>query len=70
MKDALICGPHAVLAALKAHPEEVDGLWVSNERRDARLSEVLDAARDARVKIHRSPRAALDRMSLQHTENE
>jgi len=63
MKDELICGPHAVLAALKAHPEEVDGLWVSNERRDTRLSAVLAAARAARIKVHRSPRVALDRMS-------
>jgi 23S rRNA (guanosine2251-2'-O)-methyltransferase len=63
MKDELICGPHAVLAALKAHPEEVDGLWISNERRDTRLSAVLAAARAANVKVHRSPRVALDRMS-------
>jgi 23S rRNA (guanosine2251-2'-O)-methyltransferase len=63
MKDELICGPHAVLAALKAHPEEVDGLWVSNERRDTRLSAVIAAARAAHIKVHRSPRVALDRMS-------
>lgn len=63
MKDDLICGPHAVLAALQAHPDEVDGLWVSNERRDARLSAVLAAARAAQIKVHRSPRVALDRMS-------
>jgi 23S rRNA (guanosine2251-2'-O)-methyltransferase len=63
MKDELICGPHAVLAALKAHPEELDGLWVNSERRDARLSAVLAAARAARIKVHRSPRVALDRMS-------
>lgn len=63
MKDELICGLHAVLAALKAHPEEIDGLWVSNERHDARLSEVLAAAREANTKVHRSPRVALDRMS-------
>src|SRR2546430_2001281 len=63
MKDELICGPHAVLAALKAHPEELDGLWISNERRDARLAPVLAAARAARIKVRRSPRVALDRMS-------
>jgi 23S rRNA (guanosine2251-2'-O)-methyltransferase len=63
MKDELICGPHAVLAALKAHPEEIDALWVSNERRDPRVSAVMAAAHAARVKVHRSPRAALDRMS-------
>lgn len=63
MKDDLICGPHAVLAALKARPEEIDGLWVSNERRDPRVSGVLAVAHAAHIKVHRSPRAALDRMS-------
>ncbi len=63
MKEELICGPHAVLAVLKAHADEIDGIWVSNERQDQRMNAVLSAARDARVKVHRSPRAALDRMS-------
>jgi 23S rRNA (guanosine2251-2'-O)-methyltransferase len=63
MKDELICGLHAVLAALKAHPEEIDGLWVSSERQDSRMSEVLAVARAAKIKVHRSPRVALDRMS-------
>ena len=63
MKEELICGPHAVLAALKAHADEIDGIWVSNERQDQRMTAVLDAAREAQVKVHRAPRAALDRMS-------
>jgi 23S rRNA (guanosine2251-2'-O)-methyltransferase len=63
MKDELICGPHAVLAALKAHPGDIDGIWISAERRDPRMNAVLNTARDAGVKVHRSPRAALDRMS-------
>ncbi len=63
MKEELICGPHAVLAALKAHADEIDGLWVSNERQDPRVNAVLDAARETNIKIHRAPRAALDRMS-------
>ena len=63
MKDELVCGPHAVLAALKAHADEIDGVWVSSERQDPRTAAVLAAARAARIKIHRSPRVALDRMS-------
>jgi 23S rRNA (guanosine2251-2'-O)-methyltransferase len=63
MKDELVCGPHAVLAALKAHADEIDGVWVSTERQDRRVAAVLVAARTARIKVHRAPRAALDRMS-------
>lgn len=63
MTDELICGPHAVLAVLKAHADEVDGVWVSSERQDRRVAAVLVAARTARIKVHRAPRAALDRMS-------
>ena len=63
MKDELICGLHAVLAALKANASDIDGVWVSNERQDARIASVLEAAKNANVKIHRVPRAALDRMS-------
>ena len=63
MKDELICGPHAVLAAIKAHADEIDGVWVSTERQDTRMAAVLAAANEAHVKIHRVPRAALDRMS-------
>lgn len=63
MKEDLICGLHAVLAALKAHAQEIDGVWMSNERQDARMASVLAAANDAKIKVHRAPRAALDRMS-------
>jgi len=63
MDDRHVCGVHAVLAALKSAPDRVEEIWVSDTRGDRRIAAVLDAARDARVKIHKSPRAALDRMT-------
>jgi len=61
--EELISGLHAVLAALTRNPELVEGVWVSAERRDTRVEQVIEAARAARVKLHRVPRAALDRMA-------
>ncbi|MEW6331894.1 MAG: 23S rRNA (guanosine(2251)-2'-O)-methyltransferase RlmB [Pseudomonadota bacterium] len=63
MDDNHICGVHAVLAALKSHPELVEEIWVSEARGDKRMAAVLDAAHSAQIKIHKSPRAALDRLS-------
>ncbi|MDH3514157.1 MAG: 23S rRNA (guanosine(2251)-2'-O)-methyltransferase RlmB [Gammaproteobacteria bacterium] len=63
MDDQHVCGVHAVLAALKSAPDRVEEIWVSDTRGDRRVAAVLDAARAARVKIHKSPRAALDRMT-------
>ncbi len=63
MPEELTTGIHAVLAALTRHPERVQALWVSRERRDRRLGEILTAARDAGIKVHQVPRATLDRMA-------
>ncbi|TAM47932.1 MAG: 23S rRNA (guanosine(2251)-2'-O)-methyltransferase RlmB [Gammaproteobacteria bacterium] len=63
MSEELITGIHAVLAALTRSPERVQALWVSRERRDRRLGEILSAARDADIKVHQVPRATLDRMA-------
>jgi 23S rRNA (guanosine2251-2'-O)-methyltransferase len=63
MDDNHICGVHAVLAALKSRPDLVEEIWVSEARGDKRMAAVLDAAHNAQIKIHKSPRAALDRMS-------
>jgi 23S rRNA (guanosine2251-2'-O)-methyltransferase len=61
--EDLICGLHAVLTALKQHPERVAAIWVNAERADKRMNEVIDAARDARVKFHPVPRAKLDKLA-------
>ncbi len=63
MNDDFICGLHAVAAALEKHPERVEEVWISNERDDARLRGVMEAAQAARIKLHKSPRAALDRLA-------
>ncbi len=63
MYDNHICGVHAVLAALKARPDHVEEIWISDTRGDKRIAAVLDAARAARVKVHKSPRVALDRLA-------
>ncbi len=63
MDDQHVCGVHVVLAALKSRPEQVEEIWVSETRGDKRMAAVLDAARAAQVKVHKTPRAALDRMS-------
>ncbi len=59
----MIVGPHAVFAALQAHPEDIDGVWVAKERSDERIQALLACARAAHVAIHVSPRTALDRLA-------
>ena len=63
MEDNYICGLHAVLAALKNNPQGVEEIWASDSRGDKRIGRVIETARAARVKIHKSPRAALDRLA-------
>ena len=63
MNDDFVCGLHAVAAALEKNPDRVEEVWVSLDRADARLRTVIDAVEAARIKIHKSPRAALDRLS-------
>jgi len=61
--EDLICGLHAVAAALQQHPERLDGLWVSSERVDRRVNELMTAARAAGVRFQMVPRVKLDRMA-------
>jgi len=63
LSEDLICGLHAVAAALQQHPEQLDGLWVSNERADRRVSQIVTAARAAGVRFQMVPRVKLDRMA-------
>ncbi|OGI50043.1 MAG: 23S rRNA (guanosine(2251)-2'-O)-methyltransferase RlmB [Candidatus Muproteobacteria bacterium RIFCSPHIGHO2_12_FULL_60_33] len=63
MDEQHVCGVHVVLAALKSRPDLVEEIWVSDARGDKRMAAVLDAARAAHVKVHKSPRAALDRLA-------
>jgi 23S rRNA (guanosine2251-2'-O)-methyltransferase len=59
----LIHGLHAVAAALKYEPEQVRGLWVERQRRDARMQALLDQASGHGVAVHLAERAELDRLS-------
>ena len=59
----LIAGPHAVSAALKAHPDTVDCVWIAKERSDDRMQGIVALARAAHVLVRQSPRTALDRMA-------
>lgn len=61
--EDFISGMHAVLAALKQHPDRIAAIWVNAERGDRRINEVIEAARSARVKFHPVPRAKLDKLA-------
>ena len=58
----LICGLHAVLAALREDAAHVDSVWMNEERRDKRSAEIARAARAAGVKLRRVPRTRLDQL--------
>ena len=58
-----IYGVLPVLEALKAGGRRIDRIVIAEGVRDARLREVLEAARHARVGVRREPRVALDRLT-------
>jgi 23S rRNA (guanosine2251-2'-O)-methyltransferase len=58
----LICGLHAVLAALQEDPAHVDSVWINEERHDRRSAEIARTARAAGVKLRRVPRTRLDQL--------
>ncbi len=57
---APVSGIHSVRAALKFGSEGVAELWLERTRRDRRLADVTDLARQAGVKIRQVERAELD----------
>jgi len=58
-----IYGVHPVVEALRARRRPIDRILVAAERQDARVRQVIDAAREAGVPVQRQPRVALDRLS-------
>ncbi|MFQ5995601.1 MAG: 23S rRNA (guanosine(2251)-2'-O)-methyltransferase RlmB [Acidiferrobacterales bacterium] len=58
-----ICGLHAVLSALRKDPHNVDTVWLNEERTDNRSFEIIHAARQAGITLHRVPRAKLDQLT-------
>jgi 23S rRNA (guanosine2251-2'-O)-methyltransferase len=63
MPEDVVCGLHAVLTALTQHPDRIAGVWISAERDDKRIAEVLAAARAAAIKFHRVPLGKLNEMA-------
>ncbi|MEK6324650.1 MAG: 23S rRNA (guanosine(2251)-2'-O)-methyltransferase RlmB [Acidobacteriota bacterium] len=58
-----IYGVLPVLEALRAGGGRIDRIVIAEGVRDARLREVIEAARHARVPVRREPRVALDRLT-------
>lgn len=54
-------GFHAVMAALQQ--QQVEHIWLDQNRRDGRSRQLVQAARDARVKLQKVPRARLDALA-------
>ncbi|UCH53404.1 MAG: 23S rRNA (guanosine(2251)-2'-O)-methyltransferase RlmB [Pseudomonadota bacterium] len=63
MARQLVCGPNAVLAAIREHPERVESVWLASERGDERVQAVEEAARAQDVAVQRVARKELDRMA-------
>jgi 23S rRNA (guanosine2251-2'-O)-methyltransferase len=56
-------GIHAVLEALRAGQRSVSRVLIATSRRDGRVRQVMDAARQAGVPVVRQPDQALDRLA-------
>lgn len=57
----VLYGIHAVLEALKAHPERIERVCVARGRKDSRVGEILDLARLRRIPISMEESSWLDR---------
>lgn len=57
---APVAGIHSVRSALKFGSEGVGELWLERGRRDRRLAELADIARQAGIPVRQTERAALD----------
>lgn len=63
MTEQRIYGLHAVAAALRYEPEQVQELWVERQRRDGRIQALLDVAATHGTPVRLTERAELDRLS-------
>ncbi|MGE5154018.1 MAG: 23S rRNA (guanosine(2251)-2'-O)-methyltransferase RlmB [Bdellovibrio bacteriovorus] len=64
MKDlAPVAGIHSVRSALKFGPDGVGELWLDRSRRDRRLAELAESARQAGIRIRQVSAAELDQAS-------
>jgi len=60
VSNDLIFGLHAIQAALEVPVSRVIEIWLSDERHDARITELENAAKKQDIKIHKVPREELD----------
>ncbi len=58
-----IAGLHSVRTALKHGAEAVEQLWVETRRRDRRIREVLDLAKQAGIRVTSASRKELDKLA-------
>ena len=62
-KTKWLYGLHAVVAALKHEPGNMQGVWVKRQRHDARMRALLEAAEQQGIPVQQTDRAELDRLS-------
>jgi len=55
-----VYGVHAVAALLQHHPRRVKRLWLAEGRQEARLAELVERARQARIPVESQERKVLD----------
>jgi 23S rRNA (guanosine2251-2'-O)-methyltransferase len=58
-----IYGVNPILETLRAAHRPIQEITIAEGARDARLSEIVELAREQNIPIHRSPRKALDRIA-------
>lgn len=63
MDEQWLHGLHAVTAVVNHEPENVRGLWLERQRRDARLRVLVEQANQRGVAVRWVDRAELDRLS-------
>lgn len=62
-ESELVFGLHAVAAALRHTPDEVQEVWLDRNRRDRSLGEIRSLASNQGVSLHETERHALDRLA-------
>ena len=59
----LVYGLHAIQAALELPSTRVTEIWLSDERHDSRIDDIIAAAKKHGIKPHNVPREELDEMA-------
>lgn len=59
-QETIICGFHAVKAAIHAAPEKAITLWIDRQRRDQRMQDIIEAAKQYGIRTEYLNRDTLD----------